>query len=417
MRLNDSFNSADRILIRVSVFVLFSLFLCPSTYASGPVFPIKDIISDRDAVLLASPNGEIIFSENADQMLIPASTLKILTSLAAIHHLGADYRFPTDFFIDENNNLFIKGYGDPLMISEEIVKIAEALKSHIPAINNIILDDTFFSKPLSIPGTIEASLQPYDAPNGALCVNFNTVNFKTEHQRIVSAEPQTPMLPLARKKIQAAHLTNGRILLTNNENDITRYAGEMFQYFFNQSGIDVRGEIRLGAVDDDSNHVKRIYHHTSSYTLRDTISRLLEYSNNFIANQLLLATGAAVSGPPATLEKGTRAALQYLANISGLNAVNASKIVSYVEGSGISRDNRISARIFLAVLSEFKPWHELMKHDDNEYYKTGTLNGINTRAGYIVSEKNELYPYVVFINTPQKTTDRVIEALKGLLPH
>ncbi|MEZ4549093.1 MAG: hypothetical protein R2874_01050 [Desulfobacterales bacterium] len=46
---------------------------------------------------------------------------------------------------------------------------------------------------LRIPGTVEGSFEPYDAPNRALCVNFNTVNFKTRGRTIVSAE-QTPLV-------------------------------------------------------------------------------------------------------------------------------------------------------------------------------------------------------------------------------
>ncbi|MDA3894987.1 MAG: D-alanyl-D-alanine carboxypeptidase, partial [Desulfobacteraceae bacterium] len=189
MRLNYSFKTADRILITFSAFILFSLFLCPSTYALGPIHKINNLITSQDAVLLASPNGKIIFSKNADKKLIPASTLKVLTSLVAIHYLNQDYHFPTEFYIDADSNLIIKGYGDPLMISEEVRKISLTLKPLIGSLNDIILDDTFFEKPLTIPGTVKDSLQPYDAPNGALCVNFNTVNFKIENKSIVSAEP------------------------------------------------------------------------------------------------------------------------------------------------------------------------------------------------------------------------------------
>ena len=56
---------------------------------------------------------------------------------------------------------------------------------------DLVVDDTYFADPLAIPG-VAASSQPYDAPNGALCANFNTVNYATEAGRRISAEPQTP---------------------------------------------------------------------------------------------------------------------------------------------------------------------------------------------------------------------------------
>ena len=397
----------NRFLKPICVFVSLTFFLFSNAFASDAIYEIKNLITDQDAVLLSSPDGDIIFSRNADKKLIPASTLKLVTSLVAIHYLGEDYRFFTDFYLDTDSNLIIKGYGDPFLVSEEIREIVSTLRPLIGTINDIILDDTFFEKPLTIPGTIKGSLQPYDAPNGALCVNFNTVNFKLDNKTIISAEPQTPIVEIARQKINSLNLKSGRILLTNNGDEITRYTGQIFKYFLQTVGMEVKGDIKLGKISHHQG--KLIYRHVSQYDLTDIIIRLLEYSNNYIANQILLTTGARVFGPPATMEKGVKAAKNYLTQRFDLTDA------SFVEGSGISRNNRLTARIFLKVLSELKPYHNLMQNKDNEYYKTGTLNGINTRAGYIVSQKGELYPFVVFINTPGKSTAPVMKALKKFI--
>jgi D-alanyl-D-alanine carboxypeptidase/D-alanyl-D-alanine-endopeptidase (penicillin-binding protein 4) len=412
MRLNYSFKPAGWILIPFSVFILISLFSCPSTYAEDSLYKIRNLITNQDSVILASPDGKILCSVHGDKQLIPASTLKILTSLIAIHYLKTDHRFATDFFIDNESNLIIKGYGDPLLISEEIEKIAAALSQNTEIIHDIILDDTFFDKPLIMPGTVEGSLQPYDAPNGALCVNFNTVNFKIKDQKIFSAEPQTPVVDIARQKIERSRLNSGRILLTNDANEITLYAGQIFGYFFQAAGIEMQGKIRLGKVNPEE--AELIYRHVSPYRLTDIIARLLEYSNNFMANQLLLAAGAQAYGPPASMEKGVRAAKKYLAE-QFMNKEIDTKEISFVEGSGISRKNNITARAFLEILSEFRPYHALMPHDAEEYFKTGTLNGIATRAGYLISETKALYPFVVLVNTPGKSTGPIMNELKKLI--
>jgi len=52
-----------------------------------------------------------------------------------------------------------------------------------------------------------------------------------------------------------------------------------------------------------------------------------------------------------------------------------------------------------------------MRHENKEFYKTGTLRGINTRAGYIENTKGQLYRFVVFINTPGKSTRRIMKKL------
>lgn len=392
--------------------MVFFLFVGQCVAADDLVQRIQKKLAPGDATFLASPDGRVLVGINMDEPVIPASTLKLLTALAAIHYLGEDYRYFTDFYIDPESNLIIKGYGDPLMISEEIEKIAARLKRDLHAINDIVVDDRFFEKAIHIAGTMKNSLQPYDAPNGAVCVNFNTVNFKREKNAIVSAERQTPLVPMAKQKIavlgQAS--ASGRILLTHDHGDIARYAGEMFSFFFTKAGIKISGVIRCGMVDKSRDRL--VYRHQSGYDLKEIIARLLEYSNNFIANQLLLTAGAAVSGPPATLDKGVSAMQAYARKKFDLEHL------SYVEGSGISRENRITARLFLEILKEFRPYHALMSHQENEYFKTGTLNGISTRVGYLKDLKGNLYMFGVFINTPGKTATPVMAEIRkwnGLL--
>ena len=130
---------------------------------------LQRFVGRKDSILVTDSQGQILLAKNANEKRIPASILKILTSLVALHYLGEDYRFPTEFYVDQQSNLKIKGYGDPLLTSEAILKISQVLavllKKSQP-LNNVILDDSYFSQPLTIPG-ITSSSQPYDAPNGA----------------------------------------------------------------------------------------------------------------------------------------------------------------------------------------------------------------------------------------------------------
>ncbi|MCK4467864.1 MAG: D-alanyl-D-alanine carboxypeptidase, partial [Desulfobacterales bacterium] len=361
-------------------------------------------IGSNDAVLVTNQQGRIIFSKNAEKLLIPASTLKILTSLVALHYLGPDYRFTTEFYMDAKANLKIKGYGDPLLISEVLAEISKSLSTDLSIkaqrINDLVLDDSYFIRELIIPGKTE-SLQPYDAPNGALCVNFNTVYFKQVKDAFISAEPQTPLLPIAFKRIKQSGLDRGRIVLTHAENEITLYAGHLFQYFLNKEGIKTKGRIKSGKVRKDKD--KLIYRHTSRFTLKQIISKLLEHSNNFMANQILVAAGAKVFGPPGTLDKGILAASTYAKKV--LNIDN----IRLVEGSGISRKNRVSAKSLAKIIKEFEPYRNLMRHSKGEYYKSGTLKDITTRIGYIENKKGKLYRFVVMLNSPGKSMKRIMD--------
>ncbi len=395
--------SALRQTVRV-ILILF-IFSVESVLAEAqnPFVGIDRLIGEKDAVLIADPNGNILFSKNAEKRLIPASTLKVLTALAALHTLGPDFRFTTEFYTDAEADLKIKGYGDPLLISENLKQIAAVMKDRTPQINDLVLDDGYFQKPLNIPGTSSDSIQPYDAPCGALCVNFNTVFFSYENGKYISAEPQTPLLPLAIKRIKASGLSSGRIILTPQE--ALAYTGSLFQFFFEQAGIKVTGKVRSGAID--SNRDRLVYVHASPFTLTEVVRRLLEYSNNFIANQILLSAGAARFGPPATLEKGIRAAQGYAQTELGITDI------AIAEGSGISRKNRVSALMFLKILNAFSPYHDLMRHEGNEYYKTGTLTHITTRIGFIETKEGGLYRFVVLLNTPGKNINPVMEIIRA----
>jgi len=232
---------------------------------------------------------------------------------------------------------------------------------------------------------------------------FNTVAFETLNGRLVSAEPQTPLIPFAVERIRASGLTNGRIVLSSQNQDHLLYAGHLIRHFLTASGIQTRGAVRIGRLEPGSRHL--VYRHTATTPLTGVIAELLQYSNNFIANQLTVVIGAAAAGPPGTLAKGVSATRTYAADVLGL------KTLRMAEGSGISRQNRISAREMDRVLAAFEPLRHLMRHEGREYYKTGTLSGIRTRAGYIASAAGGCYRFALLVNTPGRSTDRIMRGL------
>ena len=392
-----------------SCLLLFLLpFVKTTNLYCGKLDDLGHLIGNRDAVLVADPKGHIVFSKNADIQLIPASTLKIFTALVAIYYLGPDYKFFTEIYMDRHSNLKIKGYGDPLLISETVVEMIRHLSMRLCAkysiINDLILDDSYFDVQTVIPG-VNVSYEPYDAPSGALCVNFNTVNFKRNKNGVyVSAESQTPLLPFILSRVKASQMDYGRIMLSSQRNEITHYAGHLFIYFLKKEGIRVSGSIRLGKVQKEADTL--IYRYVSSFSLMQTLSKLFEHSNNFIANQLLITAGIKAYGPPGNLEKGLRAALIYAKNNLEIDHVQIE------EGSGISRKNKISARDFYKILNAFIPHYFLMQQTDKMYYKTGTLKGIHTRAGYIKKKNGGLYPFVLMINTPGKSPKPMMDIIQ-----
>ncbi|MCP3876314.1 MAG: D-alanyl-D-alanine carboxypeptidase [Desulfobacteraceae bacterium] len=346
-------------------------------------------------VILANDRGEIVYEENSKKKFIPASILKILTSLTAIHVLGGPYHFSTDYYFDKTSkNLYIKGYGDPLFISEVVQQFCQNIIStyKIDKINNIVLDQTYFTHQIQVPGK-GFSLNPYDAPVGALCANFNTIMFEQSPKGdLISAEPQTPLLPIFQENIKKTGLIQGRIVLTKKQSHI--YPGLLIKYFLETKQIKITGNILQGSIP--SNNTIQTHSFLSPFSLKEVIQKLLKFSNNFIANQLLLAMGAKTNHPPATIKKGLDAIYLYLKQNLKIEDIAIS------EGSGLSKTNQISPEQMLKILIEFMPHHSLLNKKGHDYYKTGTLTGVKTRVGYLLGKNSRLYPYVIMVNQKNK---------------
>jgi D-alanyl-D-alanine carboxypeptidase/D-alanyl-D-alanine-endopeptidase (penicillin-binding protein 4) len=370
---------------------------------------LQNLVGPRDAVIITDPDNRILFSHNADALLIPASTLKILTALTAFHYLGEDYRFRTEFYLDPESNLKIKGYGDPLLISEVIADISaslyDLLKDNGHSLSNIIVDPSYFDTAVVIPGVTD-STEPYDAPNGALCVNFNTVNFQTIHGKYTSAEPQTPLLPMVTRRIKKTGLSQGRITLSHQKDELVFYAGRLFKFFLEQTGVEITGKVLPGRIEPAD---KRVLLFHSPFSLKQGVEKMMTYSNNFIANQIFLEAGIVQAGPPGALQKGVAAAKEYAKKALYMDELQIT------EGSGISRKNRITAKNLHEILLKFKPHFRLLRQNGEDFYKTGTLKDVSTRVGFIGQDETTFYAYVILCNTPGRSATPVRNRLFEIL--
>ncbi len=390
-------------------------FFCLSLifFACQPVLAQEQAITKRIETLAASggiglkKDQALLYSQNLESPYVPASIMKIATSLAAFEILGSDYRFETLFYLDQEENLYIKGLGDPFLISEEITLIANKLKQlGIERINTIILDagGCNLASAMEINGN---SLNPYDAGNSCLAVNFNTIKLRVlDNGPVISAEEQTPTLPLMSEL--ATNLTPGahRINVTAQVDHSLRYVGELFYAIFQKEGIFCFQGFQSGQTPLEAS---LIYQHRSSKSLSDVVESLLLYSNNFIANQLFLACGAVQYGWPASWGKGRLALIDYFERELGFTEQE----FLLLEGSGLSRQNRITPRAMLNILERFKPHAGLLPKGKRGRYKSGTLTGVYSYAGYF-TEGDELDPFVIILNQKRNRRDGVLYQLSRL---
>jgi serine-type D-Ala-D-Ala carboxypeptidase/endopeptidase (penicillin-binding protein 4) len=343
-------------------------------------------------VLVVDGKGNELVAQNADEPLVPASVAKVVTAWLALEVLGADYRFKTQFYRDDKRVLYVRGGGDPFLISEELAPLAIKLVAAVgkQPITGIVLDASYYPPNLRIPG-IEETDESYNALNSALAVNFNTVSAVRDGDKVRSAEKQTPLTPLAISLFQARGLKgSSRISLSQDPAVSLQYAGELIAAFIERAGGSVKGKVSIGAVPEG---LRPVYVHRQSRTLSKILAEMLRASNNFTANQVFLEIGGHRLGGPVSLGKSLKLADDMLA------AHGLATAIHLEEGSGISRDNRFTARGLAKVLELFAPHATLLHGHDGGMNKTGTMEGVSTLAGYADTSSHGRVRFVISLTS------------------
>lgn len=378
---------------------------------------------DTASVLLIDPAGDVNIAINADQALIPASTAKLALSWLALQAWGDEYQFETRFTVESPSSeqpdvgrLWIKASGDPFLVSEDLVGLAGSLSEALTArgvqrIEGIGIDPSLFAEISAVPGGTRTT-NPYDALPSALAANFNTLVLKIDDEHVVVGEEQTPVTPTTLARARELGLLDGASTLDptqvhrvnlgfSHPERAARYFSELLVHFLEESGVEVSKDIAIATGESRGQELLR---YTSRRSMMQILQAMLTYSNNFIANQLALAWAASRSDVPANFEHFSRHAEPSLSEAfvgSGLRLV---------EGAGLSRDNRLSARQLVSVVEALHEYPGLLpEYIDGVFAKTGTLTGVSALAGYIdeqtlaaaVSEETARWSFALLVNDPE----------------
>ena len=366
---------------------------------------------EQAGLLVLDKQNHSLISKNASQLFVPASTTKLLTAYFALQHWGAEHQFKTDFFVRTEQGktiLWVKGYGDPFLVSEELRLIAEKLsvilaQRGLKQIDEIRLDASLFKAGLTLPGTSESD-NPYDAVPSAIAANFNTLYLVNKSGKVASAEVQTPLTPLALELGETVTAKKTRFNTGPDAKVSQRYFAELLAAFLRQQGINVKNKVVWESVDPNW---AVDYAHSNSMTLIEIIRPMMKYSTNFIANQLALMMAADLYGAPVDGQKVKR-----LFETKMAESFNWTGAV-IEEGAGLSRNNRLSPEQMIELLQAFKPWQNLLPEvEKGVMAKSGSLIGVSTLAGYIQQDQNWL-PFALMMNqkTPYRYRNKVARQL------
>lgn len=407
--------------------------------------------------------GETLYETRSKRLFIPASNAKILTTAVALKYLGSNYRFSTGIYTDgilENEtlkgNLYIKGSGDPKLVTEQLWLIVNELRNlPIKKIKgNIIADDSFFDDRKRIKTWIKnPGAQAYEAPLGALSFNFNTVKVyvspgkKAGDRPVIVIEPENEYIKLE-NNAQTLKPGKRRRLIVNrvdkedhdlitisgginlgqpraqyflNITDPTQYALNVFKSYIKLSGIKFGGQLQQGKVPDGA---MELYMHEGE-PLALALRGLNKFSNNFVAEQILKTIGGEHLDLPGSTKKGLRVFEEYMTQLG-----YGPEQYSIHDGSGLSRQNRLSPEIIvdilrnvkddLSVYPEFVTALGVMGVDGNvknrmkkvassskARVKTGTLNFVSALSGFFQSKEGELFAFSILMNDLKCSNRRV----------
>lgn len=412
--------------------ILMLPWIASYAHAQKPVeqmLAAQDIFSNQqftpqDALLVTHSSGDIVYQWQADEALIPASLTKLLTANLAIKKWGLDHRFVTEFYLVKDQ-LWVKGYGDPYLVSQELDLIAAQINSllsnTVNKIESIYIDSSVItSEP--VPGRTQVA-DPYNAPLSAVAANFNTVTLQRLNGSLVSAEPQTPLTATAKNvanKLAKAIGTKAHRVNLIDANRAQQHFAELLSIKLDQH-LDVKASAPVNKLFINQtlpSQARLLLSHQNSKTLADVLRGALEYSNNFIANQLFLLLAQDQKSEQLNFAKSTVYVKQQLASMFAKPQPRVD------DGAGLARSNRVSAQQLNQILTELKPYQNLLKlynlkvpkvSNINSTYaraKTGTLNGVHSFAGFLTVDQSQ-YQFVFMFN--RKTPYRYREQLLQLL--
>lgn len=361
----------------------------------------KDFTNAQIGVSIVSiESGESLFKRNDNKNCIPASTLKIITTAAALEYLGRDFRYNTTLYLDGeiekngeyNGNIIIRGSGDPTISKTFLDNPSSILDSWAAVLDslgirsirgNIIGDDQYFSGDYYAPGwSWDDLIYPYSAQVNAISIYENKIDIIIEPDENIGEPaafriiPENSYIGLINhvKTVPDSMLTEIYTMRHPGTNIIEIYG------FIQQNKADKESKIASVTIDNPSLFFLNLFKNAIekrnikfrgalldmddwnqkfSYLDRTPVSEYFspplykiiqevnKNSNNLTA-ECLLKTIAKENTGTGSFRKGCEQLNRFIAR-KGV----ADENIAVYDGSGLSRMNLLSPKIQTQLLSAF----------------------------------------------------------------
>ena len=410
----------------------------------------------------------VLFDYYGDTPLNPASNQKLLTTSAAIDLLGSDYVFETRV-ARHGSVLYLVGGGDPTLNTYDLAALAEqvAQTEQLGEIERLVVDDTAFSPERFGPGY--SAVGPgyaYEAPSGALTLNFNTVEVRVfpvrgSRRLAVTVDPPSDHVEIksvartGRRNtlsigtyerdghtvvdVRGQYPRRGRpVVVRRRVVDPGRFAGATFAAQLGELTASEPLKVDLGAIPVGTDVV--VTH--QSAPLIEVVDAGLAYSNNTIAEQILRTLAWRMTGKPGDWETGLEILRDYW------NAVgNSSSSIVLENASGLSQTGRVTTSGIVDLISVAHRVHpdsrslidalpvagepgtlrsRLRISGKRVRAKTGTFDGVSALSGVVTREDgmpqiafsilvNARDPELLKVSTRKRVEDLVVLAVLRFL--
>ncbi|WP_449355828.1 D-alanyl-D-alanine carboxypeptidase/D-alanyl-D-alanine endopeptidase [Virgibacillus natechei] len=453
-----------------------SLFVAASEESAEEIQEMETLEEKMDAILddelldgavtgvsiREADTGDMLYSNNGNTRLHPASNMKLLTGAAAMETLGNDYQFSTEVLTDGqlrgivlHGNVYLKGKGDPTLLKEDLDQFAKDLKDQgIHTIKgNVIADDSWYDdvrlsedlnwsdEPFHTGAQVSAlTLSPdedYDAGTVILEVSPDAdaeqadvqVTPETDYVTIVNntemvANTEDKDISIEREHGSNTIIVEGEMPAGGSDSrswasvwEPTGYALDVFKKSLEENGVRFVGnpELKTAVTPGDATVVTS----KKSMPIEELFIPFMKQSNNGHAEVLTKEMGK-VMHDEGSWDKGLEVMEDTLAEFG----VDTDTIMLR-DGSGISHKNMIPANDLSQMLYAIqdKDWfppfeYSLPVAGDAERFvggtlrdrmtdgsaqgnvmaKTGSLNGVSTLSGYVTAADGEKLVFSVMIN-------------------
>ncbi|MCC8461865.1 MAG: D-alanyl-D-alanine carboxypeptidase/D-alanyl-D-alanine-endopeptidase [Rickettsia endosymbiont of Ecitomorpha arachnoides] len=358
--------------------------------------------------------NDYIYKEYASEVYAtPASCQKIVTSLVAFKTLGPEYKYKTELLIKKKGKLIqdavIKFSGDPTLTSQQLINILQPLHNS-KVTGSIVLDNSVFKvSPYSPNLMIDDIGRNYSPPVSSINIDKNLVSIKVTPNKINKFA-----------KISADLDYDIRSNVTTNDQPSSiklLWDGEVINATGNINIKDAPIELKLAPRNHDEYVVKKIktilkiliVHRAyqinngfklagqiESLPLKEIIKPAMKSSDNLVLDSIYLTVINYSSTQEITdWAEGSDIIKQLIKQHFGIDAKDS----LFVDGSGLSRYNRVQPIILFALLKKGYAIPEFIsalpktgeedltlknhcKLSNNIIAKTGGMSGVSCLCGY-----------------------------------